>query len=70
MLPIINAFDVVLVFLLLTFNIFRTFSRVSKVDFEQVIVCWINSYPIQNVALPSLMLNFEIFYSLFKLRKK
>ena len=32
--------DVVLVFLLLTLNIFQTFPRVSIVDFEQVNVCW------------------------------
>ena len=33
--------DVVLVLLLLTLNIFRTFSGVSFVDFEQVTVSWI-----------------------------
>ena len=33
--------DVVLVFLLLTSNIFRTFSSVSIVDFEQVNVSWV-----------------------------
>ena len=32
--------DVVLVFLQLTLNMFRTFSSVSIVDFEQVNVSW------------------------------
>ena len=36
--------DVVLVFLLSTLNIFHTFSSVSIVDLEQVIVCWLESH--------------------------
>ena len=35
-----NVIDVVLVFLLLTLNIFHAFFRVSSVDFEQVNVSW------------------------------
>ena len=35
-----NVIDVVLVFFLLTLNIFRIFSSVSIVDFEQVNVSW------------------------------
>ena len=34
-----SSMGVVLVFLLLTFNIFQTFSTVSMVDFEQANVC-------------------------------
>ena len=34
------SFDVVLVFLLLTLNIFHTFSSVSIVDFELVNLSW------------------------------
>ena len=41
--------DVVLMFLLLTFNIFHTFSSVSIVDFEQVNVTWAFSYFIENI---------------------
>ena len=35
-----NVIDVILMFLLLTMNIFHTFSSVSIVDFEQVNVSW------------------------------
>ena len=35
-----NVIDVVLVFLLLTLNIFHTFSSVSIADFEQVNISW------------------------------
>ena len=35
-----NVIDVVLVFLLLTLNIFHAFFSVSSVDFEQVNVSW------------------------------
>ena len=38
-----NDFDVVLVFLLLTLNIFHNFSYVSTVHFEQVNVSWVIS---------------------------
>ena len=41
--------DVVLVLLLLTLNIFRTFSGVSFVDFEQVTVSWIMNVFIDKV---------------------
>ena len=34
--------DIVLVFLLLTLNIFHSFFSASIVDFEQVNVCWVN----------------------------
>ena len=37
----IDAIDVVLVFLLLTLNIFDAFFSVSIVDFEQVNVNWV-----------------------------
>ena len=33
--------DIVLVFLLLTLNVFHSFFSASIVDFEQVNVCWV-----------------------------
>ena len=40
-LAIKHVTDVVLVFLLLTLNIFHNFSNVSIVDFEQVNITWV-----------------------------
>ena len=36
-----NVNDIVVVFLLLTLNVFHTFFSVSIVDFEQVSICWV-----------------------------
>ena len=41
-----NVSDMVLVFLLLTLNIFTSSSSVSTVDSEQVSVSWKNSLPL------------------------
>ena len=40
--------DVYLVSLLLTLNIFYTFSRASVVDFEYEFVCWVEKKPLLN----------------------
>ena len=63
--------DVVLVFSLLTFNIFHTFSTVSIADFEQVDVSWVStSHPNQRLLVKSQQLkhqNFDLFFFFFSL---
>ena len=41
---VIDVIDIVLVFLLLNLNMFRTFFSVSIVDFELLNVSWVETY--------------------------
>ena len=50
--------DIVLVFLLLTLNIFHSFFSASIVDFEQVNVCWVNMERWENSKETKVVLNF------------
>ena len=48
-----NVSDVILVFLLLTLNIFHTFSSISIVDFERINVSWVVSFYVpENMRKP------------------
>ena len=53
--------DVVLVFLLLTLNIFRTLSSVSIVDFEQVNVSWVCMIMQRRIQNSIKCLNWSVF---------